>query len=307
MTRSIAPAVALALAVSGAGVAARQQVFRGGTDLVQLNVTVLDASQHFVGGLTRDDFQIFEDGVPQDISLFSSDRQPIALSILIDSSTSMETKLAVAQEAAVGFARRLGDRDLAEVIEFNSHERIIQGFTNDRRALETAIRRTSAGGSTSLYNAIYIALRDLARTSESESGAPRRQAIVVLSDGEDTSSLKTYDDVLDESKRAEAVIYAIGLRSKDELAPRHGFNEGDFVMRSFAQETGGWAFFVDDLSQLGAVYVKIADELANQYVIGYTPKNRKHDGAWRKVAIRVTHPDANARTRSGYFAPTVDR
>ena len=238
MIRSIVPAVALALAVSGAGAAARhQQVFRGGTDLVQLNVTVLNANQHFVGGLTRDDFQVFEDGVPQDISLFSSDRQPIALSILVDSSTSMETKLAVAQEAAVGFARRLGDRDLAEVIEFNSHERIVQGFTNDRGALETAIRRTSAGGSTSLYNAIYIALRDLARTPESAPGALRRQAIVVLSDGEDTSSLKTYDDVLDESKRAEAVIYAIGLRSKDELTPRHGFSEGDFVMRSFAQET----------------------------------------------------------------------
>jgi VWFA-related protein len=103
------------------------------------------------------------------------------------------------------------------------------------------------------------------------------------------------------------VIYAIGLRSKEDASPRHGFSEGDFVMRSFAQETGGWAFFVEDLTQLSSVYVKIADELANQYVIGFTSKNHKHDGTWRKIAVRVSKPDMNARTRTGYFAPAVDR
>ncbi len=284
-----------------------QQVFRGGTDLVQLNVTVANGAGHFVSGLTRDDFQVFEDGVPQDVSVFSAERQPIALSILLDSSTSMDTKIAVAQEAAVGFVKRLAATDIAEVIEFNSHERLDQPFTRDKTALEAAIRKTVAGGSTALYNAIYVALRDLAHNHAQQGGDLWRQAIVVLSDGEDTTSLKTYDDVLDETKRAEAVIYAIGLRSKEDASPRHGFSEGDFVMRSFAQETGGWAFFVEDLTQLSAVYVKIADELANQYVIGYTSKNHKHDGTWRKIAVRVSKPDMNARTRTGYFAPAVDR
>ncbi len=299
--------VAAALCASVPLLARPQQVFRGGTDIVQLNVTVADASQHFVGGLVRDDFQVFEDGVLQDVSLFVSDRQPLAMSILIDSSTSMDSKIAVAQEAAVGFAKRLGEHDLAEVIEFNSHERKLLDFTHDRAALDAAIRQTTAGGSTSLYNAIYVALRDLTHTRASLPGDVWRQAIVVLSDGEDTTSLKTYDDVLDEAKRAQAVIYAIGLRSKEDTLPHHGFSEGDFVMRSFAQETGGLAFFVEDLTQLGAVYAKIADELSNQYVIGYTSKNHKHDGAWRKIAIRVTRPGMNARTRTGYFAPAVDR
>ena len=306
-TRPLAIAAALAVVLTAPGQAARQDVFRGGTDTVQLNVTVVDAAQHFVTGLGRDDFQVFEDGVPQDVSLFSSDRQPIALSILLDSSTSMDTKLAVAQEAAIGFARRLGERDLAEVIDFDNHERILQEFTSDRDALEKAIRQTAAGGSTSLYDAVYIALRDLGRSRTGGSDQVRRQAVVILSDGEDTASLKTYDDVLDESKRAEAAIYAIALRSKEEMAPRHGYSEGDFVMRSLAQGTGGWAFFVDDLTQLSAVYVKIADELASQYVIGYVSKNRKHDGTWRKVAVRVTKPNANARTRNGYFAPAANR
>lgn len=305
--RPLAVAAALMVLVTAPGQAARQDVFRGGTDIVQLNVTAVDAAQHFVGGLTRDDFQIFEDGVLQDVSLFSSERQPIGLSILLDSSTSMDTKLAVAQEAAIGFARRLGPRDLAEVIDFDNHERILQEFTADHAALEKAIRQTAAGGSTSLYDAIYIALRDLGRQRASWGDQVRRQAVVVLSDGEDTASLKNYDDVLDESKRAEAVIYAIGLRSKEEMSPRHGYSEGDFVMRSLATGTGGWAFFIDDLTQLNAVYVKIADELANQYVLGYVSKNKKHDGTWRKVAVRVTKPDVNARTRSGYYAPAGNR
>jgi len=303
----LAIAAVLAVLVTATGQAARQDVFRGGTDTVQLNVTAIDAAQHFVSGLGRDDFQIFEDGVPQDVTLFSAERQPIALSILLDSSTSMDTKLAVAQEAAIGFARRLGPRDLAEVIDFDNHERILQEFTADHAALEKAIRQTAAGGSTSLYDALYIALRDLGRQRAGWDDQLRRQAVVVLSDGEDTASLKTYDDVLDESKRAEAVIYAIGLRSKEEMQPRGGYSEGDFVMRSLAQGTGGWAFFVDDLTQLSADYVKIADELANQYVIGYVSKNKKHDGTWRKVAVRSTKPDINARTRSGYFAPAANR
>ena len=305
IVRTLLPIVALVAAASTTTLA-RTQVFRAGTDIVQLSVTVTDANQHFVTGLTREDFQIFEDGVLQDVSLFSGDRQPVALSLLLDSSTSMEAKLAIAQEAAIGFARRLGDRDQAEVIAFDSHERVLQEFTRDLSQLEGAIRKTQAGGSTSLYDAIYIALRDLARAPAAASSDVRRQAIIVLSDGEDTASLKTFDDVSDETKRAEALIYAIALRAKED-GPHKGFSEGDFVMRTLAQDTGGFAFFVEDLTQLPGVYQKVADELANQYVIGYVSKNRKHDGTWRKVAVRVTRPDMSARTRTGYFAPAVDR
>ncbi len=307
ITRAVALGLAAA-ATASIGLAARTpQVFHGRTDLVQLSVTVADGSQHFVSGLTRDDFQVFEDGVLQDISVFSSEREPIALSILIDSSTSMDNKLAVAQEAAIGFAKRLGPNDVAEVIEFNSREQTLQGFTGDRAALETAIRKTVAGGSTSLYNALYVALRDLARAHPTGVRDISRQAIVVLSDGEDTTSLKTYDDVLDEAKRAEAVIYGIGLRAREASNAKRSYSDGDFVMRSLSQETGGLAFFVEDLTQLAAVYTKIADELANQYVLGYISKNHKRDGTWRRITVRVARPGTAARTRSGYFASAVDR
>ena len=267
---------ALAIVLGTAALAA--QVFRGGADVVLLNVTVTDGEGHFVSHLDKTDFQVFEDGVRQEIGNFSRDPQPIALSILLDTSTSMERKLPIAQEAAAGFVRRLGAKDVAQVISFDTRADIRQDFTNDRAALEKAIRRTQAGGSTALYIAVYAALDALKGAVAQSADAIRRQSIIVLSDGEDTSSLIDYDQVMDAAKRSEVSIYTIALRSKED-APPHGFNEADFVLRTMAQETGGRVYHVDDVAQLPGIYQQIADELANQYTIGYTSKNAKRDGA----------------------------
>jgi Ca-activated chloride channel family protein len=287
-----------------AALVAQGQVFRGGVDVVSLNVTVATPEGKLIGGLDRAVFQVFEDGALQDITFFSGARQPVALSILIDSSASMEPKLAVAQEAASGFAGRLGPHDLAQVIDFDSRVEVLQDFTADRAALEHAIRRTTAGGSTSLYNALYIAITDLKKMRAQSVDEIRRQAIVVLSDGEDTSSLMGYEEVLDLAKRSEILVYAIGLKSKQD-APVHGFNESEFVLRTLSEETGGRLYSVDQIQQLPAIYQQIADELSNQYTIGYTSKNPKKDGAWRAVFVKILQPNAIARTKRGYYAPTV--
>ena len=287
------------LLVAAAGLSA--QVFRGGTDVVVLNVTVVDAENHFITGLERTDFQIIEDGVLQDITAFAREQQPIALSILIDTSTSMDKKLPIAQEAAVGFARRIGPKDVAQIITFDTRPDVVQDFTNDRAALEKAIRRTQTGGSTALYNALYVAFSALKQVRADNAEELRRQAIVVLSDGEDTSSVIDYDAVLDAAKRSEVSVYSIALRSKVDI-PQHGFNEADFVFRTLSQETGGRVYHVDDVAQLQGVYQQIADELASQYYIGYTSKNLKRDGAWRKVMVRLNRPNVVARTKTGYFA-----
>jgi Ca-activated chloride channel family protein len=285
---------------------AGQQVFRGTADIVSLNVTVTDTDRKLVASLDRGDFQVFEDGVLQEISTFARDPQPIALSILLDTSTSMERKLPVAQEAASGFVRQLGSRDLAQIIDFDTHPEILQSFTNDKRALELAIRKTQVGGSTALYNAIYIALTELKHVRVTAASDIRRQAIIVLSDGEDTSSLIGYEEVLDSAKRSEVSVYAIGLRGKRDH-PSGEFNEAEFVLRTLSQETGGRVFYVDDASQLAGIYQQISDELANQYSIGYVSKNLKRDGAWRRILVRTTRPGTSARTKSGYFGPTGGR
>ena len=183
---------------------------------------------------------------------------------------------------------------------------VLQNFTNSAAELESAIKKTSAGGSTSLYNAVYIALKDLKKVVAKNTEEIRRQAIVVLSDGEDTSSLLPFEEVLDLAKRSETAIYAIGLRAPDGPGTTtKGFKEAEFVLRQFAQETGARSFFPNQLSELSGVYGQISDELSSQYTVGYTSRNPKRDGSWRRVVVRVTRPSMTARTKLGYFAPTT--
>ena len=282
----------------------QQPAFRAGVDLVSLNVTVIDGTQHYITSLTQQDFLVYEDGVKQELTFFNRANLPIALSILLDSSASMEDKLATAQDAAIGFAKRLRREDSAQVIDFDSRVQIIQGFTSSVPDLENAIRRTNAGGSTSLYNAIYIALKELKKTRAASSEDVRRQAIVVLSDGEDTSSLVSFEEVLELAKRSETAIYAIGIRSREVGQMTKGFSEADFVLRQLSQETGGRVFFARQISELANIYGQIADELSSQYTIGYTSKNPKRDGAYRRLIVRVNQPNSTARTKQGYYGPT---
>jgi Ca-activated chloride channel homolog len=282
--------------------AAQRPSFRAGVELVSINVTVTDPAGRYLTELNQPDFQVFEDGAQQQVTFFNRTNLPIALSILLDTSASMESRLETAQEAATGFVRRLRPQDLAQVIDFDSRVQVAQGFTSNPADLEGAIRRTNAGGSTSLHNAIYIALKELKRTQARATEEIRRQAIVVLSDGEDTSSLVSFDEVLDLAKRSETAIYAIGLRSRDERS--RGFSDAEFVLRQLTQQTGGRVFFTREISELASVYGQIADELSSQYTLGYTSKNPKRDGAWRRIVVRVAAPNASARAKQGYYAPT---
>lgn len=281
---------------------APQPSFRTGIDVVSLNVTVTTADQQFVTDLGQQDFLVFEDGVKQDVSFFTRSQLPIALALLLDTSASMDDKMATAQEAAIGFARRLRPEDVAQVIDFDSRVTILQSFTSDGPALEKAIRTTAAGGSTSMYNAIYIALNEMKKVRAASADDIRRRAIVVLSDGEDTSSLLPFEEVLELAKRAETAIYTIGIRSRDPGATR-GFREAEFVLKQLAYETGGRAFFPLSVEELPAIYTLIASELSSQYTVGYTSKNARRDGSWRRVVVRLARPNTIARTKQGYYAP----
>lgn len=280
-----------------------QPAFRTGVDIVSLNVTVSTSNETFLTNLEQGDFEVFEDGVKQDVQFFASGELPIALSLLLDTSASMETRMRTVQEAAVGFAQHLGPRDLAQVIDFDSRVRILQQFTALKTDLESAIFATAAGGSTALYNAIYISLKELGKVRGRTTEDVRREAVVVLSDGEDTSSLVGYEEVLDLAKRSETAIYAIGLRS-EESGRRRGFNEAEFVLRQLSRETGGRAFFLKGVDELTEIYDLISEELSSQYTLGYVPKNPRQDGAWRRVIVRIARDGAAARTKQGYYAPT---
>jgi Ca-activated chloride channel family protein len=276
--------------------------FRSGIDLVSLNTTVTDPSNRFVIDLDANDFTVFEDGIGQEITFFNRTTLPLSVSLLLDSSASMDDKMRTAQRAALGFVAALRPQDQAQVIDFDSRVSVIAPFTASRTELEKAINSVVAGGSTSLYNAIYIALRELKKVQSRSLDDLRRQAIIVLSDGEDTSSLVAYDEVLELAKRSETVIYAIGIRSK-EVSLTKSYSDADYVLRQLTTQTGGRVFFPAGAEELPSIYTLISEELSSQYMLGYTSKNAKRDGRWRRIQVRVARPGALARTRQGYYAP----
>jgi Ca-activated chloride channel family protein len=298
--------LAIAACAMLAGVVSAQQdrpAFRAAIDIVSLNVVVTDGANHYVTDLDQPDFTIFEDGVKQEVSFFSRRQQPIALSLLLDSSASMEEKLPTLQAAASNFVRRLKANDMAQVIDFDSRVEVRQAFSGNQTELLAAIDQTAAGGSTSLHNAIYIALKELRKVRAVSEDDVRRQALVVFSDGEDTSSLVSFEEVLDLAKRSETSIYAIALRGVDTQSK--GFREAEYVMKTLATATGGRSFFPARIEDLSGVYNQIADELASQYTIGYTSKNARRDGAWRRIIVQLARPNVTPRAKPGYYAPTA--
>ena len=294
--------LAAALVAALVSAPSAQGTFRTGVDVVSLNVTAVDPSNHYVTDLEEKDFSVFEDGVKQDLSFFTRKQQAIALSLLLDSSASMEDKLPTLQIAATNFVKRLKSNDVAQVIDFDSRVQIRQAFTSNQNELQAAVQQTSAGGSTSLYNAIYISLKELAKMKAVGDEDVRRQALVLFSDGEDTSSLISFDEVLELAKRSETAIFTIALRGADTQSK--GFHEAEFVMRQLAQETGGRSFFPSKLDDLNGVYAEISDELASQYTLGYSSKNAKRDGAYRRIIVQIDRPNIQPRTKRGYYAPT---
>jgi Ca-activated chloride channel homolog len=282
-------------------------LFRAGVDLVALSVVVIDPKQRFVTGLDAADFAVFEDGVQQEVSFFATQQVPLDLALLLDTSASMQDKMQTMQTAAGGFLNTLRDGDRAIVVDIKDSVRIAYPLGGDFREAHAAVRGTVARGGTALYNGLYLALKEMVKQRKTN-GNVRRQAIAVLSDGEDTASLVGYDDVMELAKQSGITVYTITLKSalavkQASQTGRRYFSESEFAMKALAQETGARSFFPTHIDELAGVYEAIATELAHQYAIGYSPKNGRSDGAFRRVIVRVAdRPDVRTRTRSGYMA-----
>jgi Ca-activated chloride channel homolog len=286
----------------------RGQGFQTGIDVVALAVTVTDPSQKIVGNLQRTDFAVYEDGVEQDLAYFETGDVPLDLALLIDTSASMEGKLGFVRKAATGFTSTLRPGDRASVISFNNRVNVMQGFTEDVPAITRAIGRITANGGTALYNALYITLKEYARELRKDD-VVRRRAIVLLTDGEDTASLMSYDELLREAKREAITVYTIGLRGND-MTPaareKHHFSQTDFLLKSLASETGALAFFPQREGELSVAYSAIGKELAEQYALGYVSKNPARTGAYRRVSIQIVNrPDCRPRARTGYLTDAL--
>jgi Ca-activated chloride channel family protein len=281
--------------------AAEQRVPSFGVDVevVSLSLAVSDPRGHRVTDVTQDELAVYEDGVPQQISVFAQEKWPITLAVLIDSSNSMNLKLPFVRTAALRLLHTLGPSDRAEVAQFNRIVTVLQDFTADHAALEAAVQSVGIGGDTSLNTALYVTLKDMAR--QKREGELARRALVVLSDGDDTASAVTEEQVLDLARQCGVTIYAIRIADAAPVAsPR-------YFLTALARETGGRAFFPEALSDLDGVYEGIAEELRTLYGVAYVSSNTRRDGQWRKISIRSLRPSLLLRHRTGYFAPRPSR
>ena len=282
----------------------RLAVFKTGVDVVNLAVTVTDPKGRFITDLGEGDFEVLEEGVRQPLTIFTREDLPVSLAILIDTSASMDTKLSQAQSAAIRFVKTLLPADEAQVVKFSQRAEVIQEFTSDKTQLEAAIRSTHASGDTALYTALYVALKDLDRRRRD--GELRRRAVVVLTDGEDTASSVTDEQVLDLAKRTGIGVYGVGLFGAEAPAAARPLNpdQSTFFFSALGRATGGQAHFLKNVSQLDGVYDRLAQELRSQYGLGYVSNNPAHDGRWRRVVVRTpTNLNLDLRHKLGYFAP----
>ena len=273
--------------------------FRSEVSLVVLNLTALDQEGRFVGNLEPRELAIFEDDVPQEIKDFSTETKPLVVGIAIDTSGSMIQKIQRARDAAITFVQALAPNDQAFVLAFDSAPHLLQGFTSNQDLLTLAIQRTEVGGATVLYDALTLAIEQLRELK----GVKR--ALIVLSDGMDYGSRTKYQDVIALAKRSEVIIYSVGLSGSGiaDLALDEGPNQATTVLKSIAEQTGGFAIFPSNLFALEDIYRNIAATLRSQYFITYTSNNLARDGKWRRIELACSRPAvAKLLHRQGYYA-----
>lgn len=268
---------------------------------VNLLFTVTDKKGRFITDLGKDDFEVVEGKRRQTISDFAAESDlPLRLGILIDTSNSIRERFKFEQEAASQFIDSVmrTNLDKALVVSFDTSAELVADLINDTDKLTAAIRDLHPGGGTSLYDAIYFACRD--KLSQDQPRHKFRRAIVIVSDGEDNQSRYTRDQALEMAQKADVVMYAISTNiTRIET-------DGDKVLKYFAQETGGRAFFPFKVEDLDQSFENIANELRHQYNISYRPEPLKTDGLFHVVDVRVRErKNILVNVRRGYYAPKL--
>ena len=271
-------------------------VIRTNTELVVLNVTVTDKAGQYVPGLRLSDFTIFEDGKPvspQVISSFSVHESPFASVVLLDTSGSMESRLSLARSAAIRFLDRLREEDVVAVYKFDSKVEQVQEFSSGRD-LAPMVYDVKATGMTTLNDAIVDAAKALAARPE------KRKAIVVLSDGLDTSSKASADKAIESALAVGASIYAVDMSASNGSTSSN--RQSAAVLRGFAEKSGGRFVATPGGPALRDAFASIADELGHQYTIAFRPLNQTRDGKWHKLVVKTSRIDLVVRSRKAYRA-----
>ena len=271
--------------------------------LVLIPVTVTDPMNRFVTGLEKENFKIFEDRKEQDLSQFSSEDAPLSVGVVFDCSGSMGSKLDKSRQAVAQFFKTANPEDEFFLVQFHAAAALVQPFTTSLEEIQNRLTFTQSKGRTALLDAIYLSLHEMKKARNP------RKALLVISDGGDNDSRYTEGEIRNLVKEADTQIYAIGIyepigarsRTAEELA-------GPGLLTDIAEQTGGRQYAVENLNELPDIAAKIGVELRNQYILGYSPRNREHDGKYRRVQVKLVQPRGlpplRAFWRLGYYAPS---
>ena len=287
---------ALVLGVIGAAatVAAQQPTFKSNTGaVVSIFATVTDRDNRLVPDLTQEDFEILDNDQPQPLTLFENETRPITAVLMLDTSFSMTNNLKLLKDAGEQFVLRLMPGDKAKIGAFNDKIEFGGHFSNDRDALVSDLRGLDYGNATRLFDAASMSLDELV-------GVQGRRVLVLLTDGEDTSSKSGFKHVMERARNEEVMIYSIGLASEYFDGVRMVRSRPDGSLRRFAEETGGGYFELKKTSELASTFTRVAQELHSQYALAFVAP--RLDNKVHKLTVRLKQPGMNARARKSYLA-----
>ena len=279
----------------------KSPIIKMNVDMTLVNVSVTDSFSNSVTWLNKENFEVYEDGVEQEISAFSSEDVPISVGLIFDMSGSMGNKFDRARQAAVQFLRTANPRDEFFLVSFNDRAELTSRFTSSIEELESRMMFTVAKGRTALLDAIYLGL------SQMRGAKNGKRALLIISDGGDNHSRYNEADIRNFLKEADCQLYAMGIFDVNDMGRTTEERYGPSLLSELAEMTGGRVFPVSSLGDLPDIAAKIGMELRNQYVLGYKPSDVRHNGAWRKIKVKLLAPKGlpplNVYAKTGYYAP----
>jgi VWFA-related protein len=269
-------------------------VFRSDTRLVEVHATVTEPTGRLLTTLPRSAFRIFENDVPQEIKVFKREDAPVSLGLIIDNSASMLVRHAQVAEAALKLVRASNKDDEVFIMTFNDKPALVQDFTHDIRQLEKSLNTIDSAGATAMRDAVSLGVEHLNRLAKND-----KKVVLVVTDGEDNSSVEETGRVVRAARQDDILVYAIGLLTSETA---HSAAVAKRDLDALTMETGGEAFYPKALSEVDDIAEHVAQDLRNQYTIAYNPTNQAQDGTFRKIKVTVDVPGAMVKTRTGYYA-----
>ncbi|HXS97247.1 MAG TPA: VWA domain-containing protein [Candidatus Limnocylindrales bacterium] len=271
-----------------------ETTFRVGTDLVLLNVSVFDAAGKILKGLPQSAFTVYENNVKQDITVFRQEDVPVSLGLLIDNSASMANKKDRVVSASIAMVKASNPDDEVFVIKFSENADVVQDFTNDIATLEKTLNTSKTQGETAMRDAVLLAIDHLRAKAKRD-----KRVLVIITDGEDNSSVSTQQRVVEAAHQSNVIVYAIALLGEEQPASAARARS---QLDALTVATGGRSWYPANVGDIAGITPEIAHEIRNQYVLGYTPADLTKDGKFRTIRVEVNVPGATVRTRSGYYA-----